>query len=143
MTAVIQEARVVAKKADRVWVQACIEQGCSSCHLSSSCGQGLLARWFSRPPPLLQLDAPNLVLEVGDRVELGVDASILNRAAWLQFALPLMTLLLASIFAEFLGVTSVFMQLVVAILGLAVGLLGARKFAGQATKPELLRKVTT
>lgn len=144
MTSVVQQARVVAVKANKVWVQACVEQGCSACKLSASCGQGLLARWFSRSPPVLELDlSSKWSLAVGDRVELGLPASILNKAAWLQFALPLLTLLLASLFAEFVGITNVFMQLISALFGLTAGLLIARKFAGPVAQPELLRKVTS
>lgn len=139
MSQVTQQAEVVQVGQGRVWVKACTRQGCSSCSLSGACGQGLLSRWLSASPPLLEVNSQE-VLEVGDRVELGVDASTLNRAAWLQFALPLATLLLASLLAEFLGFSEVLMQLLFALLGLAGGLLLARRFAGQS-KPTLLRKM--
>jgi len=123
----------------RVWVKACDNQGCTSCGLAGTCGQGLLSRWLSASKPLLEVESPE-PLQVGDRVELGVDTSTLNRAAWLQFALPLATLLIASLAAEFLGFSAVLHQLLFASLGLMAGLLLARRYAGQS-KPVLIQKM--
>ncbi|MDR9467633.1 SoxR reducing system RseC family protein [Marinospirillum sp.] len=139
MNQVTQEAEVIAVDQGRAWVKACDSQGCASCGLAGGCGQGLLSRWLSASQPLLEVESQE-PLQVGDRVQLGVDASTLNRAAWLQFALPLVTLLLASLAAEFLGFSAVLHQLLFASLGLTAGLLLARRYAGQS-KPVLIQKI--
>ena len=139
MSQVTQEAEVIKVGPGRAWVKASHAQGCSSCSLSGACGQGLLSRWLAASQPLLEVEVQES-LEVGDRVELGVEASTLNRAAWLQFALPLATLLLASLAAELLGFSRVLHQLLFASLGLTAGLLLARRYAGQS-KPVLIQKI--
>jgi len=139
MSLTTQEAEVVKLGQGRVWVKPSTSQGCSSCSLSGACGQGLLSRWLAASQPLLEVES-QLLLEVGDRVELGIDTATLNRAAWLQFALPLATLLIASLLAELLGFTEVIEQLFFAVLGIGAGLLLARRFAGRS-KPFLKRRV--
>lgn len=141
MGLITQEAEVIRQAPGRAWVKPCSSEGCSSCSLSGACGQGLLARWFASSQPLLEIET-TCPLQVGDRVELAVDAAVLNRAAWLQFALPLATLVVASLIAEFLGFTEVIQQLAFAALGLGSGLLLARHFAGRA-KPYLKRRLAS
>ena len=80
-------------------------------------------------------------LQVGDRILLGINANKLNRAAVLQFLLPLITLLAAALLAEFIGITSGLLLFLIALIGLASGLLLARKLA-LANQLELLRQLT-
>jgi len=140
MTWVTQEAEVIAEPDQgRVQVKACASQGCGSCRLAGGCGQGILSRWLSGRSPALTLYT-DLPLQPGDRVLLGMNATKLNQAAALQFLLPLITLLAAALLAEYLGITSGLALFLVALTGLAGGLLLARKLA-TANQLELLRQL--
>ncbi len=128
---VTEQAEVVAVDAGRVWVQVCARQGCSSCSLAGACGQGLVARWLKKSPPILEIN-DSRSFKRGDQVELGVQASQLTAAAWQLFALPLMGLLIFALLAEFVGITQVLIQLLLACCGLGLGLLVAQKLASPA-----------
>lgn len=129
MTWVTQEAEVISQLSKGLTkVKPCAAKGCGSCSLAGGCGQGVLSRWFASRAPNLSLQT-SLQLQPGDRVLVGLEASQLNRAALLQFILPLLTLLLAAMLAEFLGITSGFKLLGIALLGLTSGLFLARIFA--------------
>lgn len=140
MTWVTQEAEVLTHSTKgQVEVKACTSQGCGSCRLASRCGQGLLSRWLLRRTARIRLPT-ELLLQPGDRVLLGLEASQLNTAALLQFLLPLLTLLAAAMLAEFLGVTAGFKLFLMALTGLAGGLLLARRLA-TASSLKLLRQL--
>ncbi|WP_051168066.1 SoxR reducing system RseC family protein [Marinospirillum minutulum] len=141
MTWVTQEAEVIAEQNQgQVQVKACASQGCGSCSLAGGCGQGILSRWLMRRSPSLTLHTET-PLQAGDRILLGINANKLNRAAVLQFLLPLITLLAAALLAEFIGITSGLLLFLIALIGLASGLLIARKLA-LANQLELLRQLT-
>lgn len=140
MTWVTQEAEVLTPQTKgQVQVKACASQGCGSCSLAGGCGQGLLSRWLSRRAPNLTLKT-DVQLQPGDKVLLGLETTQLNRAAVLQFLLPLLTLLAAAMLAESLGITAGFKLFLIALAGLASGLLLARQFA-VASQLKLLRQL--
>ncbi len=140
MTWVTQEAEVITQQAKgQVEVKACASQGCGSCSLAGGCGQGLLSRWLNRRSPSLTLST-HLALQPGDRVLLGLETAKLNRAAFIQFLLPLLTLLAAAFLAEFLGITAGLKLFLIALVGLASGLLLARKLA-TASQLQLVRQL--
>lgn len=139
MNRVTQEAEVVAVTGGLVELRACAAAGCGSCSLSGGCGQGLLSRWFSRRSPLMRLNT-NLLLQPGDRVLVTLDAAELNRAAALQFLLPLLGLLLSALLAEGLGFTSVLLLTASALTGLFAGLLLASRLAHK-TCPQVMQKL--
>lgn len=140
MTWVTQEAEVLTHSTKgQVEVKACTSQGCGSCRLASGCGQGLLSRWLLRRTPSLTI-VTELLLQPGDRVLLGLEASQLNTAALLQFLLPLLTLLAAAMLAEFLGITTGFKLFLITLVGLGVGLVLARLLAANSPL-KLLRQL--
>ncbi|GLR62683.1 SoxR reducing system RseC family protein [Marinospirillum insulare] len=141
MTWVTQEAEVIAEQSlGQVQVKACASQGCGSCSLAGGCGQGVLSRWLLNRSPKLVISTETS-LQPGDRVLLGVNAAQLNRAAILQFLLPLFTLLAAALLAEYLGVTSGLLLFFIALIGLASGLFLARKLAA-TSQLELIKQLT-
>lgn len=139
MNRVTQEAEVIAVVGAQVDLRACTATGCGSCSLSGGCGQGILSRWFSRRSPLMRLST-ELLLQPGDRVLVAMDAGELNRAALLQFVLPLLGLLLSALLAEWLGFTSVLLLAASALVGLLFGLLLASRLA-QKSCPEVVQKL--
>lgn len=142
MTWLTQEAWVLQPlPSGQVQVQACTTNSCSTCSLASSCGNGLLAKWLSPKQPKLVLTT-HLILQTGDRVLLGIPAQQLNLAALLQFGLPLLTLFLAIGLGEFFNLAQGLNLAWVALLGLAVGLILARKLA-RPSPIQLLRKLNS
>ncbi len=140
MTWVTQEAEVITPPSKgRVQVKACASQGCGSCSLAGGCGQGLLSRWLAGRAPSLTLQT-SLPLQPGDLILVGLETTQLNKAALVQFLLPLLTLLAAALLAELLGITSIFKLFLIALTGLLGGLLLARFFATSSQLP-LLRQL--
>lgn len=126
MTWVTQEAEVITPQHQgQVEVKACTSQGCGACSLAGGCGQGLLSRWLLRRTPSFTL-VTDIPLKTGDKVLLGLEATQLNKAALLQFLLPLLTLLAAAMLAEYLGMTTGIKLFLMALIGLSAGLVLAR-----------------
>ena len=129
MTWVTQEAEVIAPaNKGQVQIKACTTKGCGSCSLAGGCGQGLLSGWLAGRAPSLTLHT-SLALQPGDTILVGLETTQLNKAALVQFLLPLLTLLGAAMLAELLGITSSSKLFLIALAGLFSGLLLARLFA--------------
>lgn len=140
MTWLTQEAQVTAiKGVEQFQVQACVAAGCGSCSLAAGCGQGLLARWFKKRTPQLILNCKDQ-LQVGDRVLLGLETKQLNKAAMLQFLLPLFFMLGAALLGEFFGLQQSLTQALVGLAGLSLGLLLAKSLA-TPSQLKILRKL--
>ncbi|WP_048308100.1 SoxR reducing system RseC family protein [Halomonas sp. PR-M31] len=77
------------------WVEAQARSGCGSC-TKSSCGTGLLAR---RHPSRLALHT-NALLQVGDRVCLGLSVKSFLSGTLIVYGLPLLGAVLAGGLAE-------------------------------------------
>ena len=140
MTQITQQAEVVALGDGWLHLRACQASGCGSCHLSGACGQGVLARLFKKSAPQLLVVPCEDAYQIGDRLELGMELASFNRAVLLQFALPLLLLLVGALLAELLGFTKVWWQLLFAGLGLASGLYWARRLA-QPAQLKIIRKL--
>lgn len=92
-----QRGRVEATDASRVWVSLYAKPTCGGC--SSLCA------WVStrHTPHCLALNLPpDVPLAVGDQVMLGIDAKHLLMALMGLLLLPLMTMLVAAVSAEWL-----------------------------------------
>lgn len=103
---VIREpARVVAVQLDaksesaRVWVEAFANTTCGDCHVSGTCGQGVLSRWFQRKARCYPVECDKdraALLNVGSSVEVEIPEGVLTKASMLVFALPLLSMLLGA-----------------------------------------------
>ena len=83
-----------------VWVEVCAKSTCGDCSISSSCGQGVLGRWFQRRPRCFPIACDRdqaALLHVGRWVEVESQDGVLLRASLLVFMLPLFCMLLGAI----------------------------------------------
>ncbi|MFK7161116.1 SoxR reducing system RseC family protein [Marinospirillum sp. MEB164] len=127
---ITQPARVTARSGDRVQLQPVAVQGCQSCQLAGGCGQGVVARWLKKAPPVIELPAPASV-RVGDLVELGVSSPALMRAAAWQYLLPLFCALFSVVLVDALMAPTLLVQALAALLGLVLGLALAERWAAK------------
>jgi sigma-E factor negative regulatory protein RseC len=123
-------AQVVALEGDMAWLVPEQTSSCGGCSASSACGSkgiGTLANRLEARRFQLVNDAG---LRVGDRVVVGIRENALLRASITAYAIPLATLLIAGVLAQWwFGSDMVTMFAMVA--GLVFGLWLARLRAGR------------
>jgi sigma-E factor negative regulatory protein RseC len=87
-----EEGIVIAVKGDRAQVEARPKSACGSCSARSGCGTSLVASLFPRRGH--NFIARNCVgAKPGDRVFIGLDESVLQRASLMIYLLPLLGLI--------------------------------------------------
>jgi len=129
-------ARVVRLDAGHALMEPEVSSGCKGCVSAGLCGamsggkEGALAkRRFT-----INNDRD---LHVGERVVVGISETTLMKASWVAYAIPLFSMLIASVTADLWGKNDGITALA-AIAGLGLGLLLARFRAGaMADKGEL------
>jgi len=115
-----EQATVVAIDDDNVTVTSTIKSACSGCQQVDNCGSGQVAKAF--PQKKLSLTVKStLALELGDRVVLGLNESALLQSAWQVYLWPLLGLLLASGFGQWLVLNNILSHEVFAIFLGAIG----------------------
>ncbi|WP_210396704.1 SoxR reducing system RseC family protein [Motiliproteus sediminis] len=142
----LEESAQVIEAADGgVWVETVRQSACSSCSARKGCGQKLLSdigqgarfRVLARNPR-------QLVLSPGDPVVLGLAESSLLTASALVYLLPLVTMAVAAVVAQWSGAAEGLVALA-GMVGLGLGLLGVRHWGPGRSQdcryqPEVLRK---
>ena len=119
-----EQARVVAIDNDNITVTSNIKSACSGCQQVDNCGSGQVAKAFPQKKLSLTLTS-SLPLKLGDNVMLGLNESALLQSAWQVYLWPLMGLLLASWFGQWLVNNDVFANELLAIsLGVFGGFFG-------------------
>lgn len=98
--------------------------GCHSCS-STACGVAGIARLFSVRAHLLKVAGDGHRYRVGDVAELRFDEKLLVISAVLQYLLPLFSMLILLVVADFFALRLAG-QVVVAAFGLAAGVIIAR-----------------
>ncbi len=131
-----EPARVLAVSGDLVQLETSRKSACGKCGMKSGCGQYLFspereALWLSRDA--LDMDAPEEELLPGAKVTLGVQGSSVAGLALLFYLLPLLALMLTTLFASLLTSNEGWLALS-AFAGLAIGL---------AVLPSILRMPAT
>lgn len=116
-----EQATVVERDGEHVWVEAVDGSGCSSCGASSRCGTGMLAGMLGKRRNLLRL-RDHLNLQIGEQVLLGTPSGQLAKAAAVTYLLPLLLMVFASIGAGTHGFGDGG-ALVAALVGLMTGFL--------------------
>tara|TARA_R110000737_G_scaffold298125_1_gene304962 strand:+ start:1328 stop:1804 length:477 start_codon:yes stop_codon:yes gene_type:complete len=96
-----EQATVVAIEHDNVTVTSLIKSACGGCQQLDNCGSGQVAKAFPQKQLSLTLKS-SLALEVGDNVVLGLNESALLQSAWQVYLWPLLGLLFASWFGQWL-----------------------------------------
>lgn len=121
-------ARVVSLSDDQALMEPEVSSGCKGCVSAGLCGamsgQGsLAARRFTI--------VNDRDLKVGERVVVGVSETTLVRASWVAYAIPLFSMLIASVAADQWGGGNDGLTALAAVAGLGLGLLVARVRAGR------------
>ncbi|WOJ96110.1 SoxR reducing system RseC family protein [Congregibacter brevis] len=129
-----ETARVVAVDNDGVWVETLRQSSCNSCAARSGCGHGMIngaKSGVSRG--LVKAALPSdgsLAVSLHDTVEISVPEQGFLRAVFMLYAMPLLLMLFAAGFADYLWATSELSQAAMdlrvtlsAIAGLGAGLL--------------------
>lgn len=124
-----QVAHVHAIDQAIVWLDTIRLSTCNSCTMKSGCGQRLMNQATDCKRSRIQLPVPhNLILAVGDEVVLGIPPNAFIKASLLTFAMPLVTMLLCAILAQWQGFSEP-VTVVFALFGLGLGLLLLRWYS--------------
>lgn len=137
-----EPGQVVGMDADWVWVETRPRSACSSCS-SAGCGGSLLSDLFGTRRNRLRLRNDG-ELQIGQQVVLGISERVLVRVAIQTYLLPLALLLLSLMGAVALGLGET-LQVLMGMLGLAVGLVSLKSRMGSDQtsaryQPRLLRR---
>lgn len=108
----------------KVTVESQIKSSCSGCKQVDNCGSGQVAKAFPQAKLSLELET-ELAVEVGDTVVLGLSDKHLLLTAWQVYLWPLMGLVIASVFGQWLVENNIFSHELFAIgLGVLGGYIG-------------------
>ncbi|OPX56068.1 positive regulator of sigma(E), RseC/MucC [Oceanospirillum multiglobuliferum] len=140
-----EQALVVDKDSQGVWVETCRQSACQSCASKSSCGHSLLGK-MSRGQTQRMLVKTHLDLEVGDQVMLGLSESAFLKGSALVYLLPLIAMIIMAIVGEQLFGADSWQSLALAASGLLIGFLFVRSYSKQHQldpnyQPVVLRKL--
>jgi sigma-E factor negative regulatory protein RseC len=84
-----------------IWVETEIKTTCGSCQAQSNCGTGSIARALARKREKLSFEYSSPVV-VGQKVQLGIPEGNLLKASVLVYMLPLFSLVLSALAAQYL-----------------------------------------
>ena len=84
-----------------VLVETQIKSTCGNCEAQSNCGTGAIAKVFARKRETLQFQL-NEMVEVGQKVSLGIPEENLLKASAMVYCLPLFTLVLSSLIGQYM-----------------------------------------
>lgn len=118
---VIEQATVISRDGNFLWVAAEKTSACSACRAKSTCGTALLAKAGSQQVVVRALiDDSQLAFSFneGEQIELGVDRNALVKAALIMYLTPLVGLMAGVLLAI---QHSEPIAIVAAILGIALG----------------------
>jgi sigma-E factor negative regulatory protein RseC len=82
-----------------VLVETQIKSTCGSCEAQSNCGTGAIAKVFASKRETLQFRLNGLV-EIGQKVSLGIPEENLLKASAIVYCLPLFTLILSAVIGQ-------------------------------------------
>lgn len=122
---ITESGRVVAVIGSDAWVQTIRQSACQSCSARSGCGQRVLATASGGRANQVRV-LNTLQAAVGDEVTLGIEEQALLQASILVYALPLLSMIAATLAASQLAPGSDGVAIVAAVLGLGAGFLMVR-----------------
>ena len=138
-----ERARVVQLQGDRAVIEMQRQNGCDSCELSGGCGTGSLGRLLGHRAQVYTI--PNEQnLKAGDHIVIGMPDRSFLLASMLMYILPLLTMLVAALFAQLLLGAGDGVVAATALGGLGLGLfatirLSASEFA-RRFQPRFMRR---
>jgi sigma-E factor negative regulatory protein RseC len=140
-----EQATVVGIDDDNITVTSTIKSACGSCQQLDNCGSGQVAKAFPQKKLSLTVKT-SMALELGDNVILGLNENALLQSAWQVYLWPLLGLLLASWFGQWLVVNAVlpheFFAIILGVIGGFCGFtLAKRQQIKSATCAKLAPKI--
>lgn len=122
-----EHARVLAVDSERVTLVVDRRSTCGQCASGAGCGTSLLSAWINRRQVTLTIPRqPDVSVDVGDLVVLGLDERAVQRSAILLYATPLAGLLAGALSGQFVasstGFSSELASILLGLFGLAAAL---------------------
>lgn len=137
----IENLAVVTDRQGRcVRLRTASPTGCARCDAGEGCGGGVFGKLVARRLQGLSLDDPDLDLQPGQHVVLGIDDKVFLRATAGIYLLPLASLLVAALLARIIGFSEPAMALA-GVTGLLAGLWLAPRLQRRHIDRHLLPKV--
>jgi sigma-E factor negative regulatory protein RseC len=140
-----EQATVVAIEDNKVTVTSTIKSACGGCQQVDNCGSGQVAKAFPQKKLTLTVQS-SMALELGDNVVLGLNESALLQSAWQVYLWPLLGLLVASWFGQWLVIRGIVSHEIFAIILGVIGgycgfILAKRQQLKSATCAKLAPKI--
>jgi sigma-E factor negative regulatory protein RseC len=145
-----EQAVVVSCEGGYAEVETQRKSACGDCAASGACGTAAVTQMFGNRKSLLRVANP-IGAQPGDRVVLGVEDSVVMRASFVSYMLPVFSLISMAVLGKFgaayLGATSTEPYAVLGgLFGLTIGLLLVRGFSrrighDRKYQPIILRQV--
>ena len=136
-------AIVLERQGTKVRLSTASPTGCAKCDRGEGCGGGIFGKLIKRRLEGLLLDDPQLNLQAGQLVVLGLPSGVFLQATAAVYLLPLVGLLLFAFIASAIGGADALIALA-GIAGLVLGaLLGPKlrqRFIDKQLQPQLLRR---
>ncbi len=128
-----EQAVVVSCEEGYAEVETQRKSACGDCSASGACGTAAVAQMFGKRKSLLRVANP-IDAQPGDRVVLGVEDSVVMRASFVSYMLPVFSLITTAVLGKFgaayLGATTTEPYAVLGgLFGLTIGLLLVRGFS--------------
>jgi len=144
-----EQATVIEVKGDQLTLQAQTQSTCGGCAVNKGCGTSVLSKVVGRKFTQFQV-ANNIDAKIGDTVIVGIPEDALLKGSLVMYVLPILSMIMFALIADFLLDTSNVRDLFIAasgILGLALGSFLARGYFLKQSSvslfvPVVLRKVT-
>ncbi|MDX2503036.1 MAG: SoxR reducing system RseC family protein [Gammaproteobacteria bacterium] len=133
-----EQATVVDREGDYVWVQTQRQSSCGQCSAKGGCGTQVLAKFLANKAAYVRCLNSHDV-KIGDKVIIGIEESALLSGSFLMYLLPLLIMILFAGLAAFIsrlwwpGLTD-FLAVVAAFSGLILGLSIAQRVSQQAAQ---------
>ncbi|MGV8834530.1 SoxR reducing system RseC family protein [Cellvibrio sp.] len=99
---ILETGRIMAIETDGVWVETIRKSACGSCKAEKGCGQSLINKWDGHTAYIwVLLEGRNPAdYQLGDEIQIGIPEEVIAKGALLVYMVPLITLLLATVFAH-------------------------------------------
>ena len=97
-----EQAQVVQRDGDYVWVETQKQSTCGTCSLNKGCGTGIIATYFNNKTARIKIENA-IGANIGDRVLIGLNESALMLGSFLVYLLPLLFVLIFAIFGELMA----------------------------------------
>lgn len=113
----LEESAIVVKtEHGQVWVVGIEQSACGGCAQKSACSTNALSSVLKKKPVAVDTD---LVLQTGDKVVVAIDESVLLKAAFSLYLLPLIALFAGAGLADWLSHDTAYAELWIAGSALA------------------------